>query len=153
MSDSKPEYKAGAPTGNINRLSHGFYSKRFRQVEIKDLAEILGVDPLDEVSLLRVINRRIFDIFDSWSKTTDLGDIEKMLPIIDLIGKTSLRISHLLKALQIAGENEQETTYKLILQVIDDINKEWSSENCLEEPNNILLNLSPPKPSPEPSEN
>jgi hypothetical protein len=56
-----PRQKRGAPVGNTNALKHGFYSRNFRRQESADL-EASDFDGLaDEVSLLRVSLRRLFD--------------------------------------------------------------------------------------------
>lgn len=133
---SKPprKGKSGAPKGNINRLKHGFYSPRFTDPEILDLTEILGVNPTDEITLLRVLNRRIFEIFDRWSKLTDLDQIQKVLPIVELVGRTAIRISTLIKALHLAQMEGAQQTTDLILQAIDELNSEWDAESSLDKP-------------------
>jgi hypothetical protein len=52
--------KRGAQPGNTNSLKHGFYSRRFRELELSDL-DVIGAKLADEVALLRVLMRRYFD--------------------------------------------------------------------------------------------
>jgi hypothetical protein len=44
-----PKRSRGAQPGNTNALKHGFYSKRFSQLELTDLETALGDGLGDEV--------------------------------------------------------------------------------------------------------
>jgi hypothetical protein len=63
MSDEneKPVRRRGAPNGNSNALRHGFYSRQFKQVIQRDLDghEFEGLT--DEITMLRVAIRQIFE--------------------------------------------------------------------------------------------
>ena len=52
--------KLGDSQGNWNALKHGYYSKRFNPLELKDLDTVLTDGLQDEIALLRVIIRRVF---------------------------------------------------------------------------------------------
>jgi len=58
MSEKKPR---GAPPGNSNALKHGFYSRQFKRVVQRDLDghEFEGLT--DEITMLRVLIRQIFE--------------------------------------------------------------------------------------------
>jgi hypothetical protein len=71
MTDNKPKRKRGAQPGNTNALKHGFYSHRFNNLEISDLNTALSDGLTDEIALLRVIIRRVFEYAD-----TDAQDLE-----------------------------------------------------------------------------
>lgn len=74
---SKPiPRKSGAQPGNTNAFRHGFYSRRFRQVELEDLMQARVGLLEDEVTLLRVSMRRVFEYADehntdgvTWGRT------------------------------------------------------------------------------------
>ena len=76
MNSTPSTRRSGAQPGNTNAMRHGFYSRRFRLVELEDL--INGQNRLleDEVTLLRVTMRRVFEYADehntdaeTWGKT------------------------------------------------------------------------------------
>jgi hypothetical protein len=67
----KVKRKSGAQPGNINALKHGFYSRRFTNLEIKDLKTILPANLEDDIALHRVMSRRMFDFADKKAKTLD----------------------------------------------------------------------------------
>lgn len=49
----------GAPRGNINARSHGFYSEAYTEADLEDIATIAASPDLqDEIALLRVFIRR-----------------------------------------------------------------------------------------------
>jgi hypothetical protein len=51
---------AGAPKGNQNRVTHGFYRPSLDEQELADLVEhVLNNDSEDELAVLRVLLRRI----------------------------------------------------------------------------------------------
>lgn len=53
--------RTGAPTGNTNRLTHGFYSRTYTQQESADLvAHAMASDLEDELAAARVALRRVF---------------------------------------------------------------------------------------------
>jgi hypothetical protein len=86
--------KRGAPHGNLNALKHGFYSRQFREQEKAELNHA-SRSVRDEINLLRVINQRIAKLTSEESY-----DIKQLGNLVDLIGKTSCRISTLLQAEQ-----------------------------------------------------
>ena len=53
--------KRGAQPGNLNALKHGFYARFFRPAEASDLEAILETGLSDEIALLRVAMRRLFE--------------------------------------------------------------------------------------------
>ena len=61
--------KSGGQPGNLNAFKHGFYSRRFRALELSDLSEVLTDNLDDEIALLRVIIRRVFEMADREAET------------------------------------------------------------------------------------
>jgi len=91
--------KPGAPEGNWNAFKHGFYSKRFRPLELSDLDTALGDGLEDEIALLRVIIRRVFECandeekqnLDQWSRT------------LNTLGAASTRLAALIRTQQVVS--------------------------------------------------
>jgi hypothetical protein len=63
--DPQPKRHPGAQPGNTNALRHGFYSRRFCRAEKDDLQRNLLNNLDDEIALLRVAIRRVFDEADT----------------------------------------------------------------------------------------
>jgi len=84
--------KAGAQPGNFNALKHGFYSQRFSPLEILDLENAM-VDGLDEeIALLRLTIRRVFDL------ATEKGeDTETWFKALSTLGLASTRLAGLVR--------------------------------------------------------
>jgi len=51
----------GGQPGNANAVKHGFYSRKFRDLESQDLETALRDGLGDEIALMRVMIRRVFD--------------------------------------------------------------------------------------------
>jgi hypothetical protein len=64
----------GAQPGNTNALKHGFYSARFSPLEARDLDVALRDGVEDEIALLRITIRRVFDL-----ATEEGEDLKKIL--------------------------------------------------------------------------
>jgi len=81
---TKNPRKRGAPLGNTNRLIHGMYSK---QHPIEDNPAMTH-----EIATLRQVNRHLIDCVPACK------DINQLIALYDLIGKTSSRIAHLIRS-------------------------------------------------------
>ncbi len=110
--------KRGSQPNNTNALKHGFYSCQFRDLETSDLdiALLNGLD--DEIVLLRVIIRRVFDYtnsveqnLDTWSKA------------LSTLGMASTRLAHLLKTQRLLGGKESDMSSALS-QALSEVTKE-----------------------------
>jgi len=55
--DTKTKRKGGGQPGNTNALKHGFYSRRFCDLELGDFESSLGDDLQSEVAMLRAGQR------------------------------------------------------------------------------------------------
>ena len=114
----KPNFKRkrGGQKGNSNALKHGFYSRRFSKLELKDLDAILNHHNFeDEIALLRVTSRRMFEIANKDSKTIFDWAIAN-----SSIGSSVTRIGRLKKAqFMISGaKTADEQQLELIAQAI-----------------------------------
>jgi hypothetical protein len=84
--------KAGAQPGNINALKYGFYSQRFNPLEIRDLNISLADGLEDEIALLRVTIRRVFDL-----ATEEGEDSETWFKALSTLGLASTRLAGLVR--------------------------------------------------------
>jgi len=84
-------------------VKHGFYSRAFRQVDLEDLEQIeQGL--LNEVAMLRVATRRVFEVFDQRHQSLSDPETEpdrRMLAdlseALNALGLANIRVANLLK--------------------------------------------------------
>lgn len=88
--------KSGGQPGNVNAFKHGFYSRRFRALEIADLDTILTDSLDDEIALVRVIIRRVFEFADS-----DAESLEEWQTALSSLGAAASRLAGLLRTQQV----------------------------------------------------
>jgi hypothetical protein len=84
--------RPGAQPGNTNALKHGFYSRRFNPLEINDLDVALREGVEDEIALLRVTIRRVFDL-----ATQEGDDPETWCKALSTLGLASSRLAGLVR--------------------------------------------------------
>ena len=65
---AKSARRSAAMLGNRNALKHGFYARKMIPLELSDLDTALGDGLTDEIALLRVIIRRVFDFANDHEK-------------------------------------------------------------------------------------
>jgi len=96
--ESSPKAKdgRGAPKGNFNAFKHGYYSRRYRPLELSDLDAALSDGLDDEISLLRVIIRRVFEYAD-----TEAQDLETWSKALSTLGAAATRLGGLLRTQQL----------------------------------------------------
>jgi len=57
--------RKGAQPGNTNAIKHGFYSHRFTPGELESLDPCISSGLSDEIALLKVLVRRLFEYADN----------------------------------------------------------------------------------------
>lgn len=93
--------KRGGQPGNTNALKHGFYSHRFNNLELSDLDAALSDGLTDEIALVRVIIRRVFEYADA-----DAQNLDTWSQALNTLGAASTRLAGLLRTQQlIAGDS------------------------------------------------
>src|SRR5512146_2641399 len=83
--------RRGAPLGNTNALKHGFYSRRFKRTDIKDLdaCEFSGLK--DEITMLRVYIRRVIEM------SNGMQDFYEAMTLLRVLCLASDSLTRLLK--------------------------------------------------------
>lgn len=107
--------KRGAPPGNQNALKHGFYSRRFRDVEPEDL-EVLSATLESEIAGLRVAARRIFE----YSEQVEEADPMSAIHALNCFGATCTRIAQITRVLAFqAGQvDESQAAINIALATV-----------------------------------
>lgn len=102
----------GGQPGNVNAVKHGFYSRRFRDIEAADLEGALQDGLGDEIALMRVMIRRVFEYANE--EAGDLGSSGKSPSeclaawsgALSALGAASTRLAGLLRTQKLLGGNE-----------------------------------------------
>ena len=108
----------GAQPGNTNALKHGFYSPRFKKGEVIDLESALANGLDDEVSMLRVITRRLFDLSDGET------DPEKLAATVGTLGAAATRLAGLMRTqslIQGSGASSMDILSEALKEVSDEL--------------------------------
>ncbi len=106
-----PRRGRGGQRGNLNALKHGFYSRKFRSLEITDLDSCVANGLDDEITLLRVYIRRL----------SDLSHKAKTLPqSLEVVRTLSLALTSLTRLMKVrhyisGGSNVMADALKLAL--------------------------------------
>jgi hypothetical protein len=116
MTDNNKRKRGGQP-GNINSLKHGFNSKLFKPLKVKDLEAFQSTDLKDEIAMLRVATRRAFKL------ANDADDINQMIKALGALGLASIRTSRLLKAQKELGNGDK--ALDAISTAINEVLEEW----------------------------
>ena len=100
---NRAKRKPGGQPGNWNAFKHGFYSRRFKPMEVSDLETVLAEGLDDEISLLRVIIRRVFE----FANDNEQQDLSTWMVALNTLGAASTRLGGLLRTQQlISGGSE-----------------------------------------------
>ena len=94
-----PARKRGAQPGNQNAFKHGFFARKMTPLELSDLETALGDGLADEIALLRVIIRRVFDYANDHESQT----LETWSGSLNTLGAACSRLAGLLRTDQILG--------------------------------------------------
>jgi len=94
--------KTGAQPGNTNALKHGcFYSRRFNPLEVNDLDVALREGVEDEIALLRVTIRRVFDLANEKGE-----DPETWFKALSTLGLASTRLAGLVRTQELHARRQ-----------------------------------------------
>lgn len=108
MEEPKPaRRKRGAQPGNRNALKHGFYSRLFREGELTDLTTVESGALEDEVVMLRVSIRRMFEMTD------EAADLKEWGITLNTLGLAASRLARLLKVQQDLSGSEGDSSAEL----------------------------------------
>jgi len=115
---NKPVHRRGGQPGNTNALKHGYYSSRFLQVELHDLDALPETGLHNEVAVLRVLARRIFE------HAGQAQTVEQLISVSAALGKLSLIISSLLKSQHLMSSSPSNAFNSAVDQAISELTHE-----------------------------
>lgn len=109
----------GGQPGNINAIKHGFYSRRFRDLEAEDL-ETVPVEGLEgEIALMRVMIRRVFDYAND-----NAGDLEGWTGTLSALGAASTRLAGMLRTQKLFAGSKSDALSALS-QALGEVTREF----------------------------
>ena len=110
--------KRGAQPGNANAVKHGFYSRTFHGDECHDLETQLAEGLQDEITMMRVITRRVFKLADGFNNT------DEAINLLGALGLAATHLAGLLRSQQIvhgSGDNVTEA----LSEALSELLTEW----------------------------
>ena len=119
-----PKRPKGAQPGNTNALKHGFYSKRFSDLELTDLEFTLGDGLGDEIALLRVLLRRFISAIDA---QPDLP-LDDSAVFLTAIGSNMTRLAGLLRADKLLSGSDDSSVMQAIHSAISEFTEDLTND-------------------------
>jgi hypothetical protein len=113
--------KRGGQPGNVNAYRHGYYSEHFKPDEIRDLDAYLTQGLTDEITLMRVMVKRLFQV------ASNAESIENQISAINAVGRASAQLAGLLRVRQILGSDDSETS-DIISQALTEALESWKRD-------------------------
>lgn len=116
---------AGAPTGNQNRRTHGFYSAAIENGEIADLiayADDLSLD--DEIALVRVALRRLVAAFGADAEL----DPGQLATLATTAFNGSRTVARLLRDKRAISGEAADGISAAMATVLDELGTQWGIE-------------------------
>ena len=111
--------RRGAPAGNTNALKHGFYARKFRPAEAKDLDGYTFDGVKEEILVLRVIIRRTLELAQS---TEDRAEVIALLRVVSL---AVIALTRLVRTELLLNPAERGLYEKALQQALAEVTAEW----------------------------
>ena len=111
-----PRGRRGGQPGNLNALKHGFYSKTFSRIESVDLETALSEGVVNEIAMLRVATRRLFEEAQGFEK-----DPLAFCDVLNALGLSAMRLASLERIFALQnGSSDVASAIALALKDITD---------------------------------
>lgn len=104
--------RKASPAGGRRRI---YYEHNFNQDERSDLQAALAESLVDEISMLRVVTRRLFALAGS------IDDLEEMIATTSALGQAATRLAGLLKNQHSMSDSQANEVTRAISTVISEM--------------------------------
>lgn len=111
---------AGAPVGNQNNRTHGFYSRFYSAAEIEDLGGDVDQSLDSEIKVVRVALRRALRVLED--DAADPALVAALVPLVFAGGRT---VARLLRDRKLLSGEDGETVMREMSDALDDLAAEW----------------------------
>jgi hypothetical protein len=120
---------AGAPPGNQNRRTHGFYAVALTRQELADLVAYAGDTTLDgEIACARVALRRVLNLLLSAGPEGSTLSPQEYGRLVALSLQATRTVARLLCIKRDLGDFAGDGPAALISSVLDELSAEWGVE-------------------------
>ncbi len=113
-------HKSRSPRSNLNAPKHGYYSRQFRNQEVRDLPDD-AASLEHEIALLRVMIRRTMQLADG------VQDLQEATRLLYALGAAAGRLANLLRA-QKSLADDRSLVADEISTAIQQVNAELRSK-------------------------
>jgi hypothetical protein len=118
--------RVGAPPGNQNARTHGFYARTLSPQEMGDLVSYAASMSLDdEVACARVALRRVLEFVRQDS--SDLNQ-DQYIQVVKLVFYGTRTIARLLRERTTLSDAAADRLTRIFGKVLDDLGTEWGRE-------------------------
>ncbi len=110
--------KKGAQPGNQEAIQHGLYSNKFHPSEIQLLESALADNLTDEIAMLRVVLRRLFEL------SAEEQDVGKLIKSVSTLGAAATRLAGLMRTqslIQGSGASSMDVLSEALKEVSDEL--------------------------------
>lgn len=112
---------AGAPAGNQNRRTHGFYGRYYSADELDALAEYAADDSLDsEIGVVRVALLRSLRVLED--DGADPALVAALVPLVYAGGRT---VARLLRDRKLLSGDDQASVMRELADALEELGAEW----------------------------
>jgi hypothetical protein len=102
-------------------MKHGYYSRRFKMLEVDDLDTILTTGLQNEIALLRVVIRRVFEHVDHLEDAT----ADDWMTTLEVLSRAASRLAGILRTQHLLGKGEDSELASTISRVINEVAQEY----------------------------
>jgi hypothetical protein len=99
----------------------GFYAQQMKALELHDLDTALTTGLQDEIAMLRVLARRMFE----YANAAEPEDVKEWAALVGALGTVSTRIAVLLRAEKSLAGGEANPIAAALSEALVSIRKEW----------------------------
>ncbi len=112
---------AGAPKGNQNRRTHGFYGRYYTADELDALQQFAADDSLDsEIGVVRVALRRALRVLQD--EESDPAMVAALMPLIFAGGRT---VARLLRDRRLLSGEDADTIMREMADALEELGADW----------------------------
>jgi hypothetical protein len=120
--EGRPRRKRRAQPGDQSEPKRGFYRRYFEALEANDLDLLLSDGLEDEISMMRVVTRRVLKL------SRGVTNLDEAITILGALGDASTRLAGLLKTQKTLGSEKTDEVTAALNQALNDVIKELGIE-------------------------